>query len=115
MCGAKISVCFKIYKTYIYIYTHTENIRNTIVKQKVNVVRSVLEDSKTKHLQWHGRVQRMVEGRLPTEVMEWSPTGRRKRGRPKLISEEGIRRLMGEQELMEEDWSERGSWRKKII
>ena len=78
----------------------------------MNVVRSVLEDSKTKHLQWHGRVQRMVEGRLPTEVMEWSPTGRRKRGRPKLTWAEEIRGLRG---LKEEDWNDRDKWRKKII
>jgi len=26
----------------------------------------------------------MEEGRLPIEVVKWSPTGRRKRGRPKL-------------------------------
>ena len=54
-------------------------------------------------------VQRMEEGRLPKEVMKWRPPGRRKRGRPKLTWAEGIRGLMGEKGLMEEDW------RKKII
>ena len=49
----------------------------------------------------------MEEGRLPKEVMKWSPPGRRKRGRPKLIWEEGIRGLMGEKGLMEEDWNDR--------
>jgi hypothetical protein len=49
--------------------------------------------------------------------MKWSPPGRRKRGRPKLTGAEGIRGLMGEKGLMEmeEDWNERGNWRKKII
>jgi len=28
---------------------------------------------------------------------------------------EGIRGLMGEKRLMEEDWNDRGTWRKKII
>jgi len=28
---------------------------------------------------------------------------------------EGIRGLMGEKGLMEEDWNERGNWRNKII
>ena len=28
---------------------------------------------------------------------------------------EGIRGLMGEKGLMEEDWNDRGNWRKKII
>ena len=50
-------------------------------------------------LQWHGHVKRMEEGRLPKEVMKWRPTGRIKRGRPKLTWAEGIRGLMGEKGL----------------
>jgi hypothetical protein len=49
------------------------------------------------------------------EVMKWRPPGRRKRGRPKLTWAEGIRGLMGENGLMEEDWNDRNNWRKKII
>ena len=48
------------------------------------------------------------------KVMEWSPPGRRKRGRPKLTWAEEIRRLMEEKGLMEEDWNDRDKW-KKII
>jgi len=57
----------------------------------------------------------MEEGRLPEEVMKWRPPGRRKRGRPKLTWAEGIRGLMGEKRLMEEDWNDRSNWRKKIV
>jgi hypothetical protein len=57
----------------------------------------------------------MEEGRLPKEVMKWSPRGRRKRSRPKLTWSEGIKGLMKEKGLMEEDWNDRGNWRKKII
>jgi len=46
--------------------------------------------------------------------MKWSPPGRRKRGRPKATWAEGIRGLMGEKGLMEEDWKDRDSWKKKI-
>ena len=81
----------------------------------MNVTRSLLDDIKTKQLQWYGHVQRMEEGRLPKEVMKWRPTGRRKRGRPKLTWAEEIRGLMGEKGLMEEDWNDRSNWRKKII
>jgi len=51
----------------------------------------------------------MEEGRLPKEVMKWSPPGRRKRGRLKLICAEEIRGLMGEKGLMEENWNDRGN------
>jgi len=92
-----------------------DKIRNIIIKQKMNVTRSLLEDIKTKQLQWYGHVQRMKERRLPKEVMKWRSPGRRKRGRPKLTWAEGIRGLMGEKGLVDEDWNDRSNWRKKII
>jgi len=49
----------------------------------------------------------MEEGRLPKKVMKWSPPGRRKRGRPKATWAEGIRGLLGEKGLIEEDWNDR--------
>ena len=79
-----------------------DKIRNIIIKQKMKVKRSVLDDIKKRQLQWYEYVQRMDEGRLPKEVMKWRPPGRRKRGRPKLRWAEGIRGTMGEK-----DW-----WRK---
>ena len=90
-------------------------IKNNIIKQKMKVIRSLLDDVKTKQLQWYGHVQRMEEGRLPKEVINWRPLGRRKRGRPKLTWAEGIRGLMREKGLMEEVWNDRSNWRKKII
>ena len=71
------------------------------VRSKSLLSKSLLDDIKTKQLQWYGNVQRMEEGRLPKEVMKWRPQGRRKRGRPKHTWTEGIRGLMGEKGLME--------------
>ena len=51
----------------------------------------------------------MEEGRLPKEVMKWRPKERRKRGRRKHTWVEGIRGLMGEKRLMEEDWNDRAT------
>jgi len=79
------------------------------------VAKSLLDDIKTKQLQCYGHVQRMQEGRLPKGVVKLSPPGRRKRGRPKLTWAEGIRGIKGEKGLMEENWNDRGTWRKKII
>jgi hypothetical protein len=53
--------------------------------------------------------------RLPKEVLKWRPSGRRKRGRPRLTWAEGIRGMMEEKGLREEDWNDRSEWRKKII
>ena len=90
-----------------------DKIRNNVIKEKMNVTRSLLEDIKTKQLQRYGHVQRMEEGRLP-KVLEWRPSGRRKRGRPKLTWAEGIRGIMGEKGLKEEYWADRNNWRRKI-
>ena len=45
-----------------------DKIRNNIIKPKMNVTRSLLEDIKTKQLKWYGHVQRMEEGRLPKKL-----------------------------------------------
>jgi len=80
--------------------------RNTIIKQKMKVTRSLLEDIKTQQLKWYGHVQRMEEGRLPKKVMKWSTPGRRKRGRPKATWAEGIRGLMGERDKIIVKWAQ---------
>jgi hypothetical protein len=76
-----------------------DKIRNTIIKRKLTVTRSLLDDVGTKQLQRYEDVHRMEEGRLPKEVMKWRPLGRRKRGRPKISWAEGIKGLMGEKGL----------------
>ena len=45
-----------------------DKIMNNIIKQKMNVTRSLLEDIKTKQLKLYGHVQRMEEGRLPKKL-----------------------------------------------
>jgi len=42
-----------------------DKIKNVIIKQKMNSARSLLDDIKTKQLQWYVHVQRMEKGRLP--------------------------------------------------
>jgi hypothetical protein len=54
-------------------------------------------------------------GKIAKNVMKWRPPGIRKRGIHKLTWAEGIRGLMGEKGLMEEDWNDRGSWSKKTL
>ena len=49
----------------------------------------------------------LLEGRLPKKFMKWNPLGRRKQGKPKITWAEGIRGLMEEKVLMDEDWNDR--------
>ena len=55
-----------------------DKIWNTIIKQKMNVTRSLLDDIKTQQLKWYGHVQRMEEGRLPKRSNEMEPTRKKK-------------------------------------
>ena len=46
-----------------------DKIRNNIIKQEMNVTRSLLEDIKTKQLKWYGHVQRWKRGGCQKRVM----------------------------------------------
>ncbi|XP_030746802.1 uncharacterized protein LOC115875473 [Sitophilus oryzae] len=39
---------------------------------------------------WYGHVQRLEESRIPKKVLNWTPQGKRKRGRPRRNWREGI-------------------------
>jgi hypothetical protein len=54
------------------------------------------------------------EERLPNGVLEWRPSSRRKRSRPKLTWVEGIRGMMVEKVQQKEDGTDRNNWRRKI-
>ena len=45
-----------------------DKIRNNIIKQKMNVTRSLLGDIKNKQLKWYGYDQRMEEGRCQKKL-----------------------------------------------
>ena len=49
-----------------------------IIKQKMYVVRSLLDDINTKQLQWYGHVQRMGRGEVTKRSYEVEPTRKKK-------------------------------------
>jgi hypothetical protein len=55
-----------------------DKITNNVIKKKMKVTRSLLDDVKTASMV--RTVQRLEGGRLPKGVLEWRPSGRRKRG-----------------------------------
>ena len=57
---------------------YVRGLLNTIIKQKMNVTRPLLDDIKTQQLKWYGHVQRMEEGRLPKESYDLEPTRKKK-------------------------------------
>jgi hypothetical protein len=59
----------------------------------------------------------MDEGGLPQQILNWTPTGRRKRGRPKSKWKEGVIRVMAKCGLRELDWETDfvGDWVSKDV
>jgi len=61
----------------------------------------------------------LIEGSETSAIRTQTPENYPKenilQGRPNLTWAEGIRGLMGEKGLMEEDWNDRGNWMKKKI
>ena len=80
-----------------------DKIRNKIIKQKMNVTRSVLDDIKTQQLKWYGHVQRMEEGRLPKNLWNGAQQEEENEVDIKLPGRKGL-----------EDWWEKGINRRRL-
>ena len=90
-----------------------EKRRNEDIRRIMNMEESVNERIENRQLQWYGHVRRIDEKRWP-KLLQWSPVGRRKRGRPRTSWKSGISRMMDEQELDEGDWNGRHRWQMGI-
>ena len=55
-----------------------DKIRNSIMKQIMNLARSLLDDTKTRQLQWYGHVQRMEEGEIAKRSYEMASIRKKK-------------------------------------
>jgi len=70
------------------------NCARSIALKNADIVRFV----KSKVMSWLGHVMRMEGKRIPKRVLEWKPTGRRNRGRPRkrwMADIEGDIQIMG--------------------
>mgnify|MGYP000731146378 CR=1 FL=1 len=56
---------------------------NSIIREKMQVEKTLTDDIKIILLKWFGHVQMMKENGSPKSVLNWHPTGRRKKGRPR--------------------------------
>ncbi|KAJ4449270.1 hypothetical protein ANN_00668 [Periplaneta americana] len=80
----------------------------------MNMEESVIARIESRQLQWYGHVRRMDEGRWPNVLLQWSPAGRKKRGRPRNSWKARILRMMNDKGLNEQDWNDRRRWKMGI-
>ena len=103
----------------IYGVTLREKIRSEVIREKLKV-ESVLDFIERSQLRWYGHVKRMDATRYPRKYLDWKPTGKRSRGRPRnrWIQNigDGIRRRNKTFDEIEEDalYEDRREWRKFI-
>jgi hypothetical protein len=57
----------------------------------------------------------MPGNRLPWNILEWEPEGKRRTGRPKESWIDGVRRSMTNHGLTEEDNRDRDTWRNLVL
>ena len=66
-----------------------------------------MDEIKNGRLTWYGRVQRMIETRIPKQVANWKPPGGRKRGSPRKRWREGTVKRMQKRNLRDDMWRDR--------
>ncbi|XP_046674870.1 uncharacterized protein LOC124363653 [Homalodisca vitripennis] len=88
-----------------------DRVRNEEIRRTMKRKETIVEAIRQKQLVWFGHLKRMDEERLPKILMEWLPTERRKRGRPRETWKQGISKAMSERNLGPGDWNDREEWK----
>jgi hypothetical protein len=70
--------------------------RNVTIRKQIGLEEKIIKEIEQNQLTWHGHVQRMAKGRLPTISLKWMPKQKRARGIPKKNWMESIRKDMDE-------------------
>ncbi|XP_030750618.1 uncharacterized protein LOC115878302 [Sitophilus oryzae] len=60
-----------------------DRVRNERIQNIMGVKYRISEDIKINQLRWYGHVQRMEENRITKKLLNLTPQGKRKRGRPR--------------------------------
>ncbi|CAG9827828.1 unnamed protein product [Diabrotica balteata] len=94
--------------------TKRDRIENAEIKRRMGVQSDIIDYIEEKRLSWYGHVRRADRGRWINKITEWSPIGRRKRGRPRRSFRDEIDEAMEKRTLRDGDWNDRENWRKRL-
>jgi hypothetical protein len=83
------------------------NSKPTRIREIMGVKHTIINDIKTKQLVWYDHVQRMPDDKIPKQVLNWRPYGRRRRGRLRRSWREGIDREIKLRDLADNMWKDR--------
>ncbi|KAJ3662828.1 hypothetical protein Zmor_007153 [Zophobas morio] len=91
-----------------------DRIKNEEIRRKMKQEETVIKDIERRQLSWYGHVKHMDNNRLPKQTINWIPQYKKKRGRPKKIWMEGIRKSMSLRNLHDGQCEDRRQWRLDI-
>ncbi|CAG9826201.1 unnamed protein product [Diabrotica balteata] len=84
------------------ITSRLERKTNESIRNNMNATETVIDRIERRGLKWFEHLLRIPDERWPQKLHRWKPPGRRKRGRPRCLWNEGIRRAMESRGLAEE-------------
>ncbi|XP_030768112.1 uncharacterized protein LOC115891711 [Sitophilus oryzae] len=88
-----------------------EHISNQRIREIIGEKETILDAIDGKILSWYGHLQRMDDNRWPKRIHSWTPSERRKRGRPPRRWKQGVVDAMNSRGLQEKDWTDRNLWK----
>lgn len=88
-----------------------QHIPNTVIKERMKVEKDIIDRIEGKRLVWYGHLRRMQETRWPLKILNWTPAGKRRRGRPRRTWGQAVNEAMASRQLTEEDTQNRKAWR----
>lgn len=94
--------------------TRMDRVRNEEIRQRMNVQTDALNYIEEKRLQWYGHVRRCSSSRWINRVTDWSPIGRRKRGRPRRSWRDEVDEAMEKRNIGDGEWNNKAEWRLRL-
>lgn len=94
--------------------TRADRIRNEDIRRRMSVEQDIITYIEEKRLIWYGHVRRAPPDRWITRVTDWSPLGRRKRGRPRRSFRDEVDQAMAMRNLEEGSWNDKEEWRSRL-
>lgn len=89
----------------------TDRIPNEEIRNRMGIQKDAVSRIEEKQLSWYGHVRRSSDNGWIKKITEWSPMGRRKRGRPKRSWRDDVDEAMEKRGLKDGDWENKKEWR----
>ena len=75
---------------------------------------SILDRIQRRQLKWYGHLLRIEDSRWPKKIYQWTPHGRRRRGRPEQSWRNQVMDFMRNRNLEEDMAEDRHLWRLEV-